>query len=227
MGGLSRTGCEFLAKSILINNRTFKSLVTMRLDFNRIGSDGLLQIAKGFTNNRCIRRLSFAFCGVTGDKKGQDAVHYILSNCFLLEELNLENNALCTKGCIGLIGGFGNLKSSTFKELNISSNQIGEALEEGDIQILHALAQQFKACVTLKKISFHGNFFAEKIADVFLMMLSEASHISKFTVPHTLPPQTVQAFSKTVNGNKPNAAKKGKAKAKSKKVKGKKSKKKA
>merc|ERR1712173_579182 len=105
--------------------------------------------------------------------------------------------------------------------------QIGEALQEGDVQILHALAQSFKACITLKKISFHGNFFADKIAYVFLMMLSEAPHISKFTVPHTLPPQTVQAFSKTVNEHKPKpAAKKGKAKGKkSNKGKGKKSKK--
>jgi len=137
-----------------------------------------------------------------------------------LEELNLENNVLGTKGCIGLITGFNKLRSSTFKELNISSNQIGEALEEGDVQILHALAQRFKACITLKKILFHGNFFADKIAYVFLMMLSEAPHISKFTVPHTLPPQTVQAFGKTVDANKPKAANKGKkSKSKAKKSK--------
>merc|ERR1712129_402486 len=107
--------------------------------------------------------------------EGQDAIHRILSNCFLLEELNLENNVLCTQGCIGLITGFSNLRSQSFKELNVSSNQIGEALVEGDVQILHALAQSFKA---LKKISFHGNFFENKIADLFLMMLSDATHIS-------------------------------------------------
>lgn len=95
-------------------------------------------------------------------------VHFSLaSHCCIVpfhRELNLENNALCTRGCIGLITGFNNLRSSTFQELNISSNQIGEALAEGDIQILHALAQQFKACITLKKISFHGNFFADKVS---------------------------------------------------------------
>jgi len=208
--GLSKLGCELLGQSMLINNRIFKSLVTLRLDFNRFGSDGLLAIAKGFTNNRCLRRLSFAFCGVCGDKKGQDAIHRILSNCLLIEELNLENNALGTQGCIGLITGFSNLRSSAFKEVNISSNQIGEALEEGDVQILHALAQSFKACTTLRKISFDGNFFADKIADLFLMMLSEAPHIQKFTVPHTLPSETVAAFAKTVNSHKPKTTKKGK-----------------
>ena len=57
------------------------------------------------------------------------------------------------------------------------------------------------------------------------MMLSEAPHISKFTVPHTLPSMVVQAFSKTLESHKPKTAKKGKGKAKGKKSK-KKSKKK-
>jgi len=220
--GLSPIGCELLAKSMLINNRRMKSLVTLRLDFNRIGSDGLLQISKGLINNRCVRRLSLGFCGINGDKHANDAIHNILSNCFLLEELNLESNALGTKGCIGLITGISNLRSPTFKTLDVSTNQIGQDLVEGDVQILHALAQQFKACATFKKISFHGNFFDEKIADVFLMMLSEAPHITTFTVPHTLPVMVVQAFSKTLQSHKPKAKSKGKAK----KGKGKKGKKK-
>ena len=83
--GLSAMGCELLAKSMLINNRKLKSLVTLRLDFNRIGSAGLLQISKGLVNNRCVRRLSFGFCGINGDKHANDALHNILSNCFLLE----------------------------------------------------------------------------------------------------------------------------------------------
>lgn len=213
---LSAKGCEVLSKAMLRNNRTLKSLVTLRLDFNRFGSDGLLQIAHGLTNNRCVRRLSFGFCGVYGDKNANDALHRILSNCFLLEALNLENNGLGTKGVIGLITGIASLRSTTFRELNISSNQIGQDLAEGDVQILHALAQQFRASVTLKNISFHGNFFDEKIADVFLMMLSEATHITKFTVPHTLPAMVVQAFSKTLQAHKPKAKtkKKGKGKAK-------------
>mmetsp|Transcript_30420 Transcript_30420/g.26832 ORF Transcript_30420/g.26832 Transcript_30420/m.26832 type:complete len:360 (-) Transcript_30420:28-1107(-) len=225
---LSMIGCELLAKSILINNRTTKSLVTLRLDFNRIGSEGLLQIAHGLLHNRCIKRLSFSFCAIYGDKHSNDALHKILSNCFLLEELNLENNNLGTKGCIGLITGLQNIISTTLNEINISSNQIGQDLREGDVQILHGLAQQFKACKSLKKISFHGNFFGEKIADVFLMMLSGAEHISKFTVPHTLPPMVVTAFSKTLESHKGSTTKakgkKGKA-GKSKKSK-KKSKKK-
>lgn len=50
------------------------------------------------------------------------------------------------------------------------------------------------------------------------MMLSEATHINKFSVPHTLPPMVVQAFSKTLEANKPKAktAKKGKGKSKGK-----------
>lgn len=222
---LSALGCEVLANALLSNNRRLKSLVTLRLDFNRFGSDGLLQIARGLSLNRCVRRLSFAFCAISGDKNGNDALHRILSNCFLLEELNLESNALGTKGVIGLITGIASLRSTTFGALNISSNQIGQDLAEGDVQILHALAQQFRACATLKKISFHGNFFDEKIADVFLMMLSEATHIQTFTVPHTLPAMVVQAFSKTLQAHKPKAKtkkKKGKgAKGKGAKGKGK------
>lgn len=60
-----------------------------------------------------------------------------------------------------------------------------------------------------------------QIAYIFLMMLSEAAHISKFTVPHTLPTQTVEAFSKTVSAHKPKAAKGNKSK-KSKAIKSKK-----
>lgn len=184
---MSETGCELLAKSLLINARTLKTLVTLRLDFNRFGSDGLLQIAHGLVFNRCIRRLSFGFCGIYGDKHSNDALHKILSNCFLLElgivhfvnyliqenlneytkifrELNLENNYLGSKGCIGIVTGLQNLRSTTLNELNLSSNQIGQDLKEGDVQILHSLAQQLKACISLKKISFHGNFFDEKVS---------------------------------------------------------------
>ena len=82
---LSESGCEVLAKAMLLNNRKLKSLVTLRLDSNRFGSDGLLQIAHGLANNRCVRRLSFGFCGIYGDKSANDALHSILSNCFLLE----------------------------------------------------------------------------------------------------------------------------------------------
>jgi len=210
--GVTSMGCELLAKSMLINNRKLKSLVTLRLDFNRIGSIGLQEISKGLVNNRCVRRLSFGYCGINGDKHSNDALHNILSNCFLLEELNLESNALGTKGCIGLITGISNLRSTTLKTLDISTNQIGQDLVEGDVQILHALAQQFKACSTLKKISFHGNFFDEKIADVFLMMLSEAPHITTFSVPHTLPVMVVQAFTRTLKSHKPKTKTKGKAK---------------
>ena len=165
--GISEIGCELLAKSILINNRKLKSLVTLRLDFNRIGSEGLLQISHGLQNNRCLRRLSLSFCGIVGDKMANDGLHNILSNAFLLEELNLENNLLGTKGCIGLITGISHIRSTNLNDLNISSNQIGQDLVEGDVQILHALAQQFKACTTLKKISFHGNFFDEKVMSIF------------------------------------------------------------
>ena len=50
------------------------------------------------------------------------------------------------------------------------------------------------------------------------MMLSEATHITTFTVPHTLPVMVVQAFSKTLQAHKPKAkTKKGKGKGKSKK----------
>eukprot|EP01084_Bolivina_argentea_P100301 180123_1 len=200
---VSEIGCRSLATSILINNRKFKSLVNLRLDFNNIGSNGLLQISNGLQNNRCIKRLSFAFCNINGDKNANDALHNIFTNCFLLEQLNLENNTLGTTGCIGLITGIESIKSITFNELNISSNQIGQDLLEGHMQILHALAQQLKACNTLKHISFHGNFFDEKVADVFLMMLSneEAKHIKKFTVPHTLPVMVVEAFYKTLQSH--------------------------
>eukprot|EP00483_Globobulimina_turgida_P004656 UN04665 len=116
----------------------------------------------------------------------------------------------------------------TFKEINISSNQIGQDLQEGHVQILHRLAQQFRACNTLKTISFHGNFFDEKIADVFLMMLQSnenAKHITKFTVPHTLPVMVVEAFYNTVQSHKAKTTKlKTKGKKAKKKVKKKKKK---
>jgi len=223
--GVTSMGCELLAKSLLLNNRKLKSLSTLRLDFNRIGSAGLLQIAQGLENNRCVRRLSFAFCAIDGDQFANQALQHILSNCFLLEELNLEHNALRTKGCRGLITGISNIRSTTFRELNLSSNQIGHDLVEGDAQIIHGLALSFKACKSLKKISFHGNFFNEKMADVFLMMLSEATHITTFTVPHTLPPMIIQEISRTLQSHQPKAtkkskggkAKKGKKKSKKKK----------
>jgi len=221
---LSASGCWLLSKALLLNNRTLKSLRTLRLDFNRFGSDGLLQIAHGLVHNRCVRRLSFAFCAIEGDKTAADALHSILSNCFALEELNLENNALGSKGCVGLITGMASLRSTTLKALDLSSNQIGQDLADGDVQILHALAQQFRACASLKQIALHANFFGEKIADVFLMMLSDpaALHITSFTVPHTLPAMVVAAFSKTLQAHKPKAKAKAKGKGKAKKGKAKK-----
>ena len=40
----------------------------------------------------------------------------------------------------------------------------------------------------------HGNFFDENIAAIFLKMLVSAKHITKFTVPHTLPIEIVDKF---------------------------------
>ncbi|ETO36907.1 hypothetical protein RFI_00156 [Reticulomyxa filosa] len=136
--GVSHVGIQALAEGILKNNssiktskskRRFKTLETIRLDFNKIGDAGILHLSNGLEFNRSLKRLSLQYCGIGSTQQAVQGITQIFSSFPSIDidrELDLQGNSVKTSGCDGIVKGLQNIRSQNFWRLNLSENGIGE-----------------------------------------------------------------------------------------------------
>jgi len=83
--GITHVGMESLSEGILANNRAFKSLHILRLDFNSIGDVGLLKLSKGLEYNRSLKKLSLSYCGIPDTPVTVQGLTAVLESAFMLQ----------------------------------------------------------------------------------------------------------------------------------------------
>lgn len=117
---ISGPGCFALGRSLSAGAN--RSLLTLRLDFNRsLADDGALNLCRGLRTNSSLKQLHLEFCGITAD--GAGALGSVLSNCASsLEVLRLAGNSLRGEGLLALSQGLrGNTK---LQRLSLADNKI-------------------------------------------------------------------------------------------------------
>ena len=115
---------------------------------------------------------------------------------------------------MGIIAGLSESKN-TLNSLGLETNGIGEHIDSSiEIEILQELCFSFEQLTNLKSVTLHGNFFDQKVAEMFLAMLEKKPTMQVFTIPHTLPKEIVDKFesllSKNSGGKKKKASKSSK-----------------
>lgn len=71
---ITKLGCEFISK--VIHPDTKSNIMVLKLDHNNFGSEGVIELAKGLTQNKTLESLSLTYCNI--DEKGARALFEIV-----------------------------------------------------------------------------------------------------------------------------------------------------
>eukprot|EP00823_Brevimastigomonas_motovehiculus_P003694 TRINITY_DN2285_c0_g1_i1.p1 TRINITY_DN2285_c0_g1~~TRINITY_DN2285_c0_g1_i1.p1 ORF type:complete len:334 (-),score=84.27 TRINITY_DN2285_c0_g1_i1:182-1183(-) len=192
---LTASTCAALA--VVLKKRATSRLTILRLDHNRIGTEGVLQLLDGLHFNSTLRTLSLAFCHLPA------ACGTVLQKLLKVEligirNLNLEGNPLGNEGVSCLADGI--FSNKTLTALNIAQTEFGN----GDSKSIAALTGALKNAVQLTSINLDGNAIGNEGCQYFLQHLTECKHIQEFVVtPLKIDPKAFQLLCAWVQANKP------------------------
>lgn len=203
-------GCDFISRVISPSSRS--AITTLKLDHNNIGSEGMINLAKGLTMNKNLETLSLTYCNI--DASGARAIFEILIYTKSgLKRLDLTGNHLRDEGVIKVLRGVSAAK--VLEEFRIADNQFSQEEE-----VLHALKFAMKRNQTLPHYDIKFNAIYDEGVKFLTEVLIEAEHVSDVEISERVTQELLKEFKERCKANKAN--KKGKKKGK----KGKKGKKK-
>lgn len=185
-----------------------KSLVSLNLDYNPLGTSGVAALAKGLCLNNTLKKLSLRYCRV--DENGGESLSQILSSpTIILNNIDLAGNMFTGKGLKDLCKGL-NL-NSTLQALNLADNYINK-----DVDAMKLLSDVLKDHKSLNSMNLLNNEIGVEGALVLLEGIEENRMITSFQVDPKLPSNIYLALNRVPSKSK---GKKKKAKKKKKKKK--------
>jgi hypothetical protein len=172
---IGRDGALAFGRSLCVGmNRT---LTTLILDFNQIGSDGLAALCKGLKTNSTLKKLSVRYCNI--DERGGKPVGEIL--CYKrtgLISLDLTSNRL---GCSGLRDiSNGLVENTTLKTLRLADISVGQS--DDDVKVLGMFAGVLVRHPTIIAIDVMHNNIGNIGGNLLLPAVTENSRITDFKV---------------------------------------------
>lgn len=184
---ISSLGCEFLSK-ILKNEKN--NIIKLKLDNNPIGNEGLHNLSFGLRQNSKIEKLSFNFCGITGE--GVKYIQEVLANINCkLRTLKMMGNPLGNEGAYELLRAVGSC-GEHLEKLNIADVQmnilnyqedIGISIEE---KIEKELLSIVKNNASIAKYNFRNNWIPDEILRKMLTEVRDNKVIFIIELPENM-----------------------------------------
>eukprot|EP00455_Lapot_gusevi_P009753 TRINITY_DN14382_c0_g1_i1.p1 TRINITY_DN14382_c0_g1~~TRINITY_DN14382_c0_g1_i1.p1 ORF type:complete len:348 (-),score=45.48 TRINITY_DN14382_c0_g1_i1:83-1126(-) len=198
---LKPSGCEALAQGML--HPIAPNILTLNLDHNPIGSEGMRHLAHALKQHRTLSQLQLAFCDMDA-AAGRSLAEVLASPTTVLQQLTVEGNQLGGEGVIFLAEGLA--ANHTVNILSLANNQFS-----GEEPVLRALAQAFLANTKLAYINLDVNPIGDQGALFFFEALQTAQHIKQFIITPFINREIFQKlvhFFSPPKEEKPKAAKK-------------------
>lgn len=184
---IGHDGALALGRSLFVGmNRT---LATLILDFNPLGSAGLAALCKGLQTNSTLKKLSVKFCNI--DERGGNPLGEILRfKRTGLVSLDLTSNRLSALGlrdiCLGM-----DLNSS-LKILRLADISVGQS--DDDAEALGMFAGVLVKHPSIVAVDLSHNNIGTKGGNVILPAVTENKRITEFKVDSRMDEELYKAL---------------------------------
>jgi Ran GTPase-activating protein (RanGAP) involved in mRNA processing and transport len=178
-------------------------LVSISIDFNDLGDDGVVRLCAGLKLSKKLESLSLSYCNV-GERGAAELALHVLPNVTSLKNLDLQGNFVRNAGMAAI--GCALAENTCLETLNLSDNSI-----EDHVESVAAFRDGVQQNTTLQSINLGGNLIGEDCAKLLAEMLASKASISSFRVTTQLQSELFNACFRDGGGKK-----KGKGKGKKK-----------
>lgn len=206
--GIGRDGCHALGRSLCVGMN--KTLSTLILDFNRIGTNGVAALCKGISTNSTLKKLSLKHCNI--DEHGGKPIGEVLSfKKTALQQLDLTSNLL---GGIGLSDICTGLSDNTsLKTLRLGDNSIGGQTED-DAKALEQFALVLAKHTSIVAVDLMYNVIGTEGGTLLLPAVRDNKQITEFKVDSKMDDELYKSLyrASTRKKGKKGKGKKGKKK---------------
>lgn len=202
-------GANALGRSLCVGmNRT---LATLILDFNKVGSEGVHKLCKGLSSNSTLKKLSLKHCCI--DKHGGKPIGEMLGfKKTALVSLDLTCNQI---GCVGLtdICTAGLDENSSLKTLRIADNLIGQT--DDDARALETLAEVLSKHPSLIGVDLNYNRIGNRGGEILVPAIRDNKQLTEFILdPSGMEEDLFKQLYRATSTAKKKKGKKGKGKKK-------------
>ena len=178
-------------------------LVSLSIEFNDLGDDGVVRLCAGLKQAKKLEYLSLSYCNV-GEAGASEIAAQVLPVLTSLKNLELQGNFVRNGGMAAL--GAALAQNTSLETLNLSDNSI-----EDHVESVATFRDGVSQNTTLQSINLGGNLIGESCARLLAEMLASKSNISSFRVTTQLQSELFNACFRDGGGKK-----KGKGKGKKK-----------
>jgi hypothetical protein len=190
-----------------------KTVTTLIMDFNALGSEGVAALCKGIATNSSLKVLSLKHCNI--DSMGGDPISAMLTfKRLALTTLDLSGNRVGGMGLNGLCKGLErNASLTTFR---LADNNIRQSDE--DVAALEVFGKVLLTHSRLTEIDLNNNHIGSKGGKVLLPGIKENKIITTFKISEIgMDEDTYKALFRVSNASKGNKGTKSKKKSAKKK----------
>ncbi|KAL7548606.1 hypothetical protein ACHAWF_011878 [Thalassiosira exigua] len=203
---IGRNGCLALGRSLCVGMN--KTVVTLVLDMNPLGLDGVSALCKGLSTNSTLKKLSLKHCNI--DEQGGKAVGQMLSFKRLgLMELDLTSNQMGGIGLGDICNGLE--ENASIKTLRLGDNSIGQA--DNDLTALQQFATVLAKHPSIVAVDIMHNRIGTEGGTLLLPAIRDNKQLTEFKVDSNMDGALFKSLFR-VTAKK--AGKKGKKKSKKK-----------
>jgi len=190
---MTEKGCEYLGS--YLRKISVANVRVLKLDFNKIGSNGVKHIADALAFNTKLVNVSMAHCGIC--EKGGASLARVISKEGGVKILNVEGNELGNNGIAAFAIGLATNPRLT--KLNIADNKF-----DGSEAHMTALCQGLKGCKTLSSINMDGNLIGDNgLRFMLTHMHKDCTHIYDLDVTCFVDAQLLNMLHEWLNKNIP------------------------
>ena len=179
-------------------------LVSLSIEFNDLGDDGVVRLCAGLKQAKKLENLSLSYCNVC-ERGASEIASQVLPNLTSLKNLELQGNFVRNGGMAAL--GAALAENTSLETLNLSDNSI-----EDHVESVAAFRDGVSQNTTLQSINLGGNLIGENCAKLLAEMLASKSNISSFRVSTQLQSELFNACFREGGGKKKGKGKGGKKK---------------
>jgi Ran GTPase-activating protein (RanGAP) involved in mRNA processing and transport len=169
-------------------------LVSLSIDFNDLGDDGVTRLCCGLQLSKKLENLSLTYCNV-GARGAAELATRVLPNVTSLKNLDLQGNFIRNAGLAAL--GSALADNTSLETLNVSDNSV-----EDHVETVAAFRDGVVQNTTLQSINLGGNLIGEDCAKMLAEMLASKSSISSFRVTTQLQSEVFNACFRDGGGKK-------------------------
>jgi hypothetical protein len=162
---LTSLSCEFLGRLLSPSNSS--PLLTLRLDHNDLGNQGIIQLSEGLSMNSVLKTLTLSYCNF--DSHACRAIMQILIfHETALQELDVQGNKIAVEGCSDI---FRALKiNQVLNKLNIADTAL-----EGDENFVDRFIEMLTVNTSLYSVDLRLNLILDDCAKDVLDRMKHAS----------------------------------------------------